>query len=426
MPRLLLAIAALSLSLSAQTPPAPHASNEDQPIKAFTLPPEQMHKAIEFARARNWLHFVGEGYLIAVVVVFILSRLGPRMAALAERMTKIRLLQAYIFMPLFMLTVDVGGLPREVYDHRLSLQYETSSQGWGSWFWDWTKGELVEFVLTGAVAWLFFSVIRRSPRRWWFYFWLVSVPIVIFLIAIEPVAIDPLFHTFEPLAAKQPALVAEIAKVTAHGGLAIPPQRMFEMNASQKTNEINAYVTGLGASRRVVVWDTAISSLTTEEILFVFGHEMGHYVLGHVRLTVAMLCAMMLAYFFLAYHAMRWMLARWGDRWRIRGMDDWAVTPLMMSVVLTLLFLSEPVMNSFHRVLEHNADVYGLEVAHGIVPDVSQAAARGFEILGNLSDPQPNRLIKIWTYDHPPMAERVRFVLDYDPWSRGLATKYVK
>ena len=122
-------------------------------------------------------------------------------------------------------------------------------------------------------------MLRRSPRRWWFYFWLATIPSVVFFIFIAPVWIEPLFNKFEPLTDHHADLVAQIERVVQRAGMQIPPQRMFEMKASEKTTELNAYVTGFGATKRVVVWDTTMEHMTTPQTLFVFGHEMGHYVL---------------------------------------------------------------------------------------------------------------------------------------------------
>jgi Zn-dependent protease with chaperone function len=280
----------------------------------------------------------------------------------------------------------------------------------------------------GFVAWILYGVIRRSARRWWFYFWLAAIPIVVFLLFIEPVAIEPLFYKFEPLLAKQPALVAQIDQVVARGGLVIPHERMFEMKASEKLNSLNAYVAGVGASKRVVVWDTTLQKMTQGETLFVFGHEMGHYVLGHILLSIVAICVLLLVALYASYRTMTWMTARRGVRWGITGVDDWASLPLLMLTVTLLSFAAEPAMNSFSRVLEHNADVYGLEVIHGIVPDAPQAAAQAFQILGevSLSDPDPSPFIEFWLYDHPAVSDRVRFAAEYDPWGKGVAPKYVK
>lgn len=396
--------------------------------RTYTLPPDKLAKAIEYAAARNRLHFIGVAYGILVLVAVLAWRLAPRIRSWAESATSRRILQAYIVAPLLLLAIDALNLPVSLYGHHLALKYEQSIQGWGSWFWDWTKGELLTYALAGFAIWVLYGAIRRSPRRWWFYFWLAAVPMVVFLMFIEPVAVEPLFFKFEPLAAKQPALVAAIGKVVERGGLEIPPGRMFEMKASEKLKSLNAYVTGIGASKRVVVWDNTIQNMDTGETLFVFGHEMGHYVLGHVWIGIGAILLGILIFLFLAYHATRWALARWGARWGIHEMRDWASLPVLLLVLAVFGFLSEPIASSFSRVLEHNADIYGLEVIHGIVPNSSEEAANAFQILGEVSldDPNPSPFIEFWLYDHPSISERVRFASQYDPWGTGQAPKYVR
>lgn len=395
--------------------------------KTYTLPPDKLAKAIEYAAARHRLHFIAVAYGIVVLLALLAGRVAPRLRTLAESTTRHRILQAYIFAPLLLLVIDAVELPIGLYGHHLSLKFQQSIQGWSSWFWDWTKGELLTFGLAGIAMWVLYGVMRRSPRRWWFYFWLAAVPMVVFLMFIEPVAVEPLFFKFEPLAAKQPALVAAIGQVVARGGLQIPPDRMFEMKASEKLKSLNAYVTGIGASKRVVVWDNTIQKMNTAQTLFVFGHEMGHYVLGHVWIGMGAALTGILIFLFVAYHAMRRALARWGPRWEIAGVSDWASLPVLLLVLAVFGFFSEPVAGSFSRMLEHNADIYGLEVIHGIVPDSSEQAADAFQILGEVSldDPNPSRFIEFWLYDHPAISERVRFASLYDPWSTGQTPKYV-
>jgi Zn-dependent protease with chaperone function len=396
--------------------------------KTYTLPPDKLAKAIAYATARNWLHFIAVAYGIVVLVGVLAWKMAPRLRNLAESASRRRIVQAYIFAPLLLLGIDVLELPLSLYGHHLSLKFEQSIQGWGSWFWDWTKGELLSFALAGVLVWILYGVMRRSPRRWWFYFWLAAVPIVVFLMFIEPLAIEPLFFKFEPLAAKQPALVAEIGKVVARGGLEIPADRMYEMNASEKLKSLNAYVTGIGASKRVVVWDNTIQKMNSGQILFVFGHEMGHYVLGHIWIGIAAASVGILVFLFLAYYTMGWALGRWGARWEIQGMADWASLPVLLLALAVFGFLGEPLSSSFSRVLEHNADIYGLEVIHGIVPNSAEEAADAFQILGEVSldDPHPSPFIEFWLYDHPSITERVRFASEYDPWAAGQSPKYVK
>jgi len=217
-------------------------------------------------------------------------------------------------------------------------------------------------------------------------------------------------------------------KVIHRTGLDIPPDRMFLMEASKKTNDLNAYVTGFGASKRVVVWDTTIQKLTTNETLFIFGHEAGHYVLNHVRNGFLFLAAGLLVAFYLGYRGLHWALGRWAQDWKIYGPQDWASLAVLLLLLQVIAFLSMPIANGFSRVQEHAADVYGLEVIHGIVPNAAEVAAHSFQVLGEvgLADPNPPAFIKFWLYSHPPLAERLVFTHSYDPWSKGESPKYVK
>jgi len=400
----------------------------EAPQAAYKLSPEQYQKAVAYSRAKYWLHFLGVAYGLLLLLRVLGWRIAPRLRNWAEAVSKRRFVQALIFTPLLFLTLDVLTLPLDLYRQHLARHYDQSVQGWGSWLWDWTKGELIAFVLGGLLIWILYALIRRSPRRWWLYSWLVSLPILVFLQFINPVVIEPLFFKFEPLEAKQPALVTEIEKVVARGGLSIPRERMFEMKASEKLKSIGAYVTGIGASQRVVVWDTTSAKTSIPQTLFVFGHEMGHYVLGHILKSMALMAGLLLVLLWLGYHSMRWAVGRWGERWAIRGMDDWASLPVLLLLFSLFGFLAEPAVNSFSRWQEREADIYGLEVTHGIVPNASEAAAGAFQVLGqiNLADPNPNPLIEFWLYSHPALGERLVFAQQYDPWSKGQPPKYVR
>jgi Zn-dependent protease with chaperone function len=191
---------------------------------------------------------------------------------------------------------------------------------------------------------------------------------------------------------------------------------------------LNAYVSGVGASKRVVVWDTTIAKMNTGQILFVFGHEMGHYVLGHLWMGMGLACLGILVFLFVAYHLLHRVLARWGPRWSIRSLDDWASLPVLILTMSLFSFIGTPVSSAFSRMMEHNADIYGLEVIHGVVPDSAQVAAQSFHILGEvgLSDPDPSPFIEFWMYDHPSIRDRVKFAAEYDPWGKGAAPQYVK
>jgi STE24 endopeptidase len=405
-------------------PPAPARKT----IRAYTLPPELYKKAVRYSRAQTRLYFLDVAWSVVALFLVLGWRLAPRYRDWAERATPRRFLQAAIYAPLLLLTLALLGLPTGIYGHWLNRRYGLSVQGWSSWAWDWAKMQLVGFVAGIFLIWIFYGVLRRSARRWWFYFWLACLPIIVFVLFISPLVIEPLFFKYTPLAARDPGLVAALGKVTARAGIEIPPDRMYLMEASKKLRSLNAYVSGFGASKRVVVWDTTLAKMTTPEILFVFGHEMGHYVLHHIPKELALNALVLLVVLYFASRGVGWMLRRWGERWAIRSPDDWASLPALLLLATILGFFTTPVIGAISRHYEHQADVYGLEVIHGIVPDSPQVAAGAFQTLGevDLADPAPNRFVVFWLYSHPPIGARVRFALTYDPWRTRRGPRFVR
>lgn len=415
-------------TIPSKAPPAASSTPEQTKTEQYTLSHEKYEKAVAYSRAGYTLYFVS--YILGGIFLFLILRSGiaARFRDMAERASGKRWVQAVVFVPLLLILVDVLDLPVEVYWHRLSLHYEQSVQRWGSWFWDWTKGEFVTVVIGIVIVLILFAVMRYSPRRWWLLAWFPLVLVLLVLVVIMPLVVDPLFNKFEPLDKSHPDLVAEIGKLTKRAGVPIPPERMFLMVASRKTNQINAYVTGLGASKRVVIWDTLIQKTSNDEALFVIGHELGHYVLGHVLKGFLLGAAGLLVALYLLFRGLHWALDRWGRDWKILGAEDWASLAVLLLLLQVLLFFSSPAINWFSRMEEHAADVYGLEVIHGLVPNSAEVAAHAFQVLGelDLSDPNPPAFITFWLYSHPPVAERLVFAHSYDPWSKGEPPKYVK
>ncbi len=412
-------------------PSQPSAGPDQRPVaktESYTLSYETRQKAVAYSRAGYILYFVW--YLVVVVGVLLLLRFGvvARLRDFAQRSTEKRWLQGLLFLPPFLFLVDLFELPVSIYWHALSLRYQQSVEGWGAWAWDWTKEELVQLLIFTILGIILFAVLHRSPRRWWFYFWLALLPISLCLVIASPYVIDPLFHHYRPLLAEEPALVESIARLTQHAGVPIAPDRMFLMDASKKTNTLNAYVAGLGPSKRLVLYDNTIRKTTPEETLFIVGHELGHYVLGHIWQGFLFFAAGALLGLYLMYRGLHYALNRWGARWKIYGPQDWAALAVLFLLMQLLDFFSAPVMNALSRMEEHAADVYGLEVIHGVVPHSEEVAAHAFQVLGelDLSDPNPPEFIRFWLYSHPPLAERLVFAHSYDPWSRGQRPKYVK
>jgi Zn-dependent protease with chaperone function len=242
-------------------------------------------------------------------------------------------------------------------------------------------------------------------------------------ILIEPYVIEPWFYKFTPLEKTQPVLVERIEAMLKHAGLSLPPARIFEMDASSRTKAVDAYVSGLGASKRVVVWDTTLKKMGPDELLLVLGHETGHYALYHIPKEFALDEGVALLFFFLGFFAVNWLVERAGPLDGVEGIGDLASLPLVLIVLTALVFLSDPAVNGISRHFEHQADQFGLEVAYGIVPDPNAAEVRALQILGDedLADPEPNPIIKFWLYTHPPLDDRIRFAATYKPWAEGKA-----
>jgi STE24 endopeptidase len=394
----------------------------------YRLPGERYEKAVWYSRAGYTLYFVS--YFLSVVVLLLILRLGiaAKFRDIAQTASNRKWMHCLIFVPLLILLTDLSELPVRIYWHALSLRYQQSIQRWGSWIADWSKEEALNVGLAVLLVLVLTFAMRKSPRAWWFYFWLAALPILLFFFFISPWFIDPLFNNFEPLAKEHPQLVSSIETLTQRAGVPIPSERMYLMKASEKTKQINAYVTGIGASKRVVIWDTTIEKTAPDEALFILGHELGHYVLGHVAIGFFFFAVSLLLALYVMFRALHWTLHRWGHQWKIRGPQDLAAIAVLLLWLEILSFASSPIANGFSRMQEHAADVYGLEIIHGIVPNSEEAAAHGFQVMGDLdlSDPNPPPFITFWLYSHPPLAERLVFAHAYDPWSEGESPKYVK
>jgi Zn-dependent protease with chaperone function len=316
-------------------------------------------------------------------------------------------------------------LPLDLYRHHLSVKYGISVQGWASWFGDQGKSFLLTWIIGGLLLMLLFRVIRKLPRWWWLAFWIAAIPIVLFGVFASPY-IEPLFNHYEPLQKTNPELVARLEQVAERGHMNIPPDRMFLMKASAKTTALDADVEGFGHSKRVVVWDTTIASATPGEILFVFGHESGHYVLGHIRYDLIMIFTGLFVLLYLGFLFVRWAIRRFGASWRIPSQEDWAMLAVLALAFSIFSVLTEPVDCAISRSQEHAADVYGQEAIHGLVADPQTTANHSFDVLGEagLADPNPSRFIEFWMYDHPAIGRRAAFAKAYDPWAEGMQPKY--
>jgi STE24 endopeptidase len=275
---------------------------------------------------------------------------------------------------------------------------------------------------------LFHWIVRKWPRRYWFGVWVATLPLMVLAVFVSPL-LEPIFNKYEPLTKDHAALVDELEKVAARTGTNIPPERMFLMKASAKTNGLNAYVSGLGATKRIVVWDTTAGRVPDDVVMFVFGHESGHYVLNHIpKMLTGFAIGLFFIYWACAWFA-GWLARRFGTSWRLSAAEplaDRAGFVVLMFAISVASFVVEPVANTFSRHFEHEADVYGQEAIHGLVADPQKTAVVGFNALGEawLEDPNPSPFIEFWEYSHPSVKSRAEFAAHYDPWANGGRGKF--
>jgi Zn-dependent protease with chaperone function len=383
-------------------------------ITGYTLTPEQMQKAEALHRTGLVLSLSSTFLTMAVLAAMVWFRIGPRLARASRRLSRFSFVQACVVVALLLLVLFFVELPFSVYGHSVYLHYGLSVQGWASWLADHLRAELLTVALAIPVFWGLYAIIRRCGRRWWFCAWLASLPVMAALLFAAPVLIDPLFNRFEPLAKSYPELTVQLRNVARSAGLDIPESRIFLMHASEKVTTYNAYVTGFGATKRIVVWDNTARDLTLPQTLFVFGHEMGHYVLHHTFLGLLFTALLFFAGLWLLERLAESAITRWDKRLQISTLGEWSSLPLILLLISLLSFFSDPLANAFSRWEEHQADVYGMRVIASITNNPSQVAAQTFQLLGerSYSYPDPSPLLVFWSYSHPTTADRIRFALE--------------
>ena len=418
-----------SASSSAQPGATPSGGTQTQ---AYTLPPEKREKAIELSRIRNTLDITESVASLVLIWLFLALRGAAFLECRAIHLSRHRWVQGLIFFAALFVLSMLASLPFDMIGHHYSRAFGISVEGWGPWFVDLGKALGLTISIGAPVLLLFNWIVKRWPRRYWFGIWLVAVPLMWLSVFASPF-VEPWFDKFEPLQKEHADLVADLEKVVARTGTQIPPERMFLMKASEKTNGLNAYVSGLGATKRIVVWDTTAGRIPNDEVLLIFGHESGHYVLHHLPKQMAGFAIFFFFLFWVCERLAEWMARRTNGRWLRRG-DEMNPNPLATRAGFVILlfaisiasFVATPLTNAFIRHFEHEADVYGQEAIHGLVPDPQKTAVASFNALGEawLEDPDPSPLIEFWLYDHPSVKNRANFARQYDPWKDGGRGKF--
>jgi STE24 endopeptidase len=383
---------------------------------ANVVVPEASEQAMRYYVSGNWLWALSSVVELLIPFLFLVTGFTLTLAKFAGRVGRNWFFTIAVYLVLFTVISAVISFPLEYYSGFIRQHaYGLSNQTFGRWIETWGKELSVSIIGAVAFIWIFYLLLKKSPKRWWLYGAVVAIAISFVLMVIQPIWIEPLFHHFGPMKNKE--LEEKILTLAAQAG--IEGGRVFEVDMSQDTKMLNAYVTGLGATKRIVLWDTTIDRLSTDEILFVMGHEMGHYVLRHMWWGFGFFSLLFFIMFYLTYR-----LANvWKAKFGVKDLSNIASFPLLILIFSILSFFAKPLIYTFSRQIEHNADTFGLEITRK-----NQAAGEAFLVLqqDNLANPYPGPLFVFWRASHPPIGERVAFFNSYCPWEEGKPLKYGK
>jgi len=359
------------------------------------------------ARARSDAYFEGGYWLIlwdflyaaALYLLLLLFGWSAAMRNVAERVTRFKPLQTFLYWTEFLIVTTILGAPLGVYEgYFRERQYGLATQTLVPWLGDQLIILLVNVVLGGVVSMVLVGVVRRLPRTWWIWGAGVSIVFLIFFIMIAPVFIFPLLNKYTVL--DDPKITKPILSLARANG--IPAQRVYQVDASRQTTRMSANVSGYGQTMRITLNDNLLRRGSPEEIQSIMGHEMGHYVLHHIPKDILYFSVVIVIFFAMLRWSLERALARWGERWKIRGIGDTAVLPLVFLVGTILGFVYTPFFNTHIRTNEHEADMYGLNASRQ--PD---GFAQGAIHLGEYRKMNPGPVEEWIFFDHPSGRNRI-------------------
>lgn len=364
---------------------------------------QELYLSEEYSKIKNFLFFVVTPFKWLVYGFILLTGLSQAFENWLPLQNKWTIIQNAVYLFLLSLFIFIVFLPIDYYSYSLGKNYGISTQVFSSWMRDNLIEFWVDFGTTLVIVTVLYWLIRKSPKKWWLYAWLLMIPYSIFLMFIQPVIIDPLYNDFYPLTNKE----LEMKILSLAGQANIPTEHVYEVNMAEKTNALNAYVTGIGSNSRIVLWDTTLNRLSENEILFIMAHEMGHYVEKHIYFGMAEYILSTLLGLWLAAKIMPWVITRFGRILKIKRINAIHSLPLFLLITSFLLFATSPLSNYISRYQETRADQYAIE----LVTDPSAAVSTFQELTrAGLNEVNPPLLVKWFRYSHPTMLERINKV----------------
>ena len=363
------------------------------------IPADKTARSDAYFEGGYWMILWDFLYGVAVALLLLNLRWSAHMRNLAERVTRFKPVHTFVYWMQYLVLTTILIFPLTVYeDYFREHKYGLATQTFGPWMGDQLKNLGVNLVLGGLLAMMLFGIVRRLPRTWWIWGAVVTTLFLIFVSLIAPVFIFPIFNKVTRL--DDPKVVDPILSMARANG--IPAKNVYEIDASRQTTRMSANVSGFGNTMRITLNDNLLRRASPEEIQAVMGHEMGHYVMNHIYKGIMFFLIVTVLAFACMHWALDWTLQRWGEKRQIRGVGDTAVLPLVVLLVSIFSFVITPVMNTFTRTQEYEADMYGLNTSRE--PDgFAQAAIH----LGEYRKMNPGPIEEWIFFDHPSGRNRI-------------------
>jgi STE24 endopeptidase len=364
-----------------------------------TVPADKKARSDAYFEGGYWLQLWDFLFGSVVAIVLLQSRFSVRLRDWAARISSWQGVRDLIYFVLFLAITTIVQFPLAVYEGFIrEHKYGLATQTFGPWMRDQLVGLGVGAIIGGIAVMGLYWIIRRLGESWWVWGAVVSVVFQAIILLVAPVYIAPLFNTFHKLEnAKIKDPILSMAR--ANG---IPVTEVYEVDASKQSTRVSAYVSGFLGSERIVLNDNLLNRCTPEEIQSVMGHEMGHYVLHHIYKSLLFFGVLFVTGFAFLHYGMRWSLSRLGERWGAREMTDIAALPLAVLLLSIFFFVLTPVTNSWTRMEEYEADIFGLNAARQ--PDGEALVDLK---LGDYRKLDPSPIEEAIFFDHPSGRTRI-------------------
>lgn len=364
---------------------------------------EELERARRYAKLRYRLALLNFLYTFAYLTVFLLAGISTTMADSATDLLGRGVAANALYLAGFIIITTIALAPIDFYsgyllEHRFGLSNQTVT----GWLKDQTKSTLVSAVIFIPLGLAAYWLLSHATDYWWLWAAALWTSFSFVLAFLAPVLIMPLFNKFEPIDSD---LLRENILALANKAQ-VQIESVMRTDMSKRTKKANAYFTGLGKTKRIVLGDTLLDNYTHPEILTVVGHEMGHWKLGHLWKNTAVNIIVFITGFYLADRLLRSSLTYIGAR----SLSDIAGLPLIILAFMAIGIIGLPILNALSRHFERQADRFELNLVRQPEATIStfQKLARQ-----NLADPSPHPVIEFLLYSHPSIKKRIALAAEY-------------